>query len=325
MRDDEQLASGALFHVRIVRTPALLLVRASEYLQDLLRELQLVRGGSEYNPSQHAPTRLLELIDVVLTRYVGAWHGSLMQAEAALASGKQFVDIRLDLPQAAIAAGEQFLDLFHELAEFARRGALLTLPPAPEIEEFQGRWIDCVVTVLRSGGGEIVYDGATTTTPLTARPVPRSDGIEVLPSPLSSPRTMWAQLPGDLRAPSTVRRLLLDCLASWGHPHVAELASLPASELVANAVLHAGEPLQVGVLMDDSRVRLEVRDPSIVPPVRHLHDIDDATGRGLDLVEALSTRWGFAVAGTGKSVWFELDLAAMEDEAVDANSRQTCG
>jgi anti-sigma regulatory factor (Ser/Thr protein kinase) len=83
---------------------------------------------------------------------------------------------------------------------------------------------------------------------------------------------------------------------------------LLTSELVANAVRHAGARL-VGIRCEvvSHRVRVEVADegPGFVPKPR-ARDRSTAGGWGLHLVEELSARWGVA-DGHGARVWFELD------------------
>lgn len=83
-------------------------------------------------------------------------------------------------------------------------------------------------------------------------------------------------------------------------------AVLLTSELVTNAVRHARTPFEVEVVCDGA-VRVVVRDGSAEPPMVQHPEPDELGGRGLLLVEALATRWGFEANGQGKTVWFELD------------------
>jgi anti-sigma regulatory factor (Ser/Thr protein kinase) len=83
-------------------------------------------------------------------------------------------------------------------------------------------------------------------------------------------------------------------------------AQLLVSELVTNAVLHAEPPLTLCIQRNGDHIRVVVTDGSSVDPLaRPMYD-DTAHGRGLPLVEALSSSWGWHAAGPGKSVWFEL-------------------
>jgi anti-sigma regulatory factor (Ser/Thr protein kinase) len=85
-------------------------------------------------------------------------------------------------------------------------------------------------------------------------------------------------------------------------------AVLLVSELVTNALLHARSAPTVEVTRDDHRFRIAVCDDSPVAPRRRQYATDAATGRGIALVEELSTDWGSERVGDGKRVWFELPI-----------------
>lgn len=81
---------------------------------------------------------------------------------------------------------------------------------------------------------------------------------------------------------------------------------LVVSELVTNALLHAGMPVTLAVLVDSAAVRVEVRDGSRSLPVRpHVND-EAMTGRGLALVGAVTHQWGVDAVVDGKVVWAEI-------------------
>lgn len=102
-----------------------------------------------------------------------------------------------------------------------------------------------------------------------------------------------------------VRKVLTDAAAPVG---LVDDAALVVTELVANAVLHAGGPIQLltAVAEDAASVRIEVADSSPVPPVLREYGTAASTGRGLTLVARLSTAWGVERADAGKRVWVEL-------------------
>ncbi|MEU9604668.1 ATP-binding protein [Streptomyces sp. NPDC048057] len=88
---------------------------------------------------------------------------------------------------------------------------------------------------------------------------------------------------------------------------LAESAVLLVSELVGNAVRHTGAR-SFGLRMSrrPGLIRVEVRDPSrglpCLLPVQPL----DVSGRGLFLVDELSSRWGVDLLPRGKTTWFEM-------------------
>ena len=86
-----------------------------------------------------------------------------------------------------------------------------------------------------------------------------------------------------------------------------EVVLLLTSELVTNAVRHGAGPMGVHVVWDDGGVRVEVEDQSPERPVVQATDPDALDGRGLLLVDGLSSGWGVLAGRTGKIVWFTLD------------------
>ena len=63
-----------------------------------------------------------------------------------------------------------------------------------------------------------------------------------------------------MSAPAAARRFCLDVLQCYGLDTLAADAVHRVSELVTNAVLHAGPPVSVHVTCVDDRVRVEVAD-----------------------------------------------------------------
>jgi serine/threonine-protein kinase RsbW len=95
-----------------------------------------------------------------------------------------------------------------------------------------------------------------------------------------------------------------------------DVTRLLVSEAVTNAVLHSASgqadgKFTVQYQLDDHRLRVEVSDDGGEGgPRRRVHHLESITGRGLELFDALSDRWGVDGGPGGRTVWFELDLAA---------------
>jgi len=83
-------------------------------------------------------------------------------------------------------------------------------------------------------------------------------------------------------------------------------AALIASEIVTNAVLHGDSAFRVHVTCDALGVRIAVEDARVGVVVPRIAEPDALNGRGLVIVEALSTRWGWEPRDGGKVVWAEL-------------------
>jgi anti-sigma regulatory factor (Ser/Thr protein kinase) len=116
--------------------------------------------------------------------------------------------------------------------------------------------------------------------------------------------------------PSSVRdarRYVDDRLSSLGFATAVIAAELLVSELVTNAILHARTPVQLSVEQRGESVRVNVGDDSRRTPRTRHHSVDSGTGRGLLLVERMSTRWGVETTATGKVVWFELPREPVDD------------
>ena len=115
-----------------------------------------------------------------------------------------------------------------------------------------------------------------------------------------------AGFPADPTSAWKARRFLAETLRGWQCEHLVDVATLLVSELVANAILHAGTTLEVAARITPDRVRIEVYDDNPRLPVRKHYSTLSGTGRGLLLVEKLAEDWGWEAASPGKRVWFEL-------------------
>jgi anti-sigma regulatory factor (Ser/Thr protein kinase) len=102
-------------------------------------------------------------------------------------------------------------------------------------------------------------------------------------------------------------------LQRWGITDGGDVAVLIVSELVTNALRHAvlsaqwmpGEhPISLSLLRSDPHLLCMVSDPGSSAPVRATPDASAEGGRGLQVVESCSVRWGWQSAdGGGKVVW----------------------
>jgi anti-sigma regulatory factor (Ser/Thr protein kinase) len=103
------------------------------------------------------------------------------------------------------------------------------------------------------------------------------------------------------------RQMVSDQLEVAVAPEIRDPVLLLASELVTNAVLHAGRPFAVFLVVRNDAVRVEVHDPSARPPTIRTPQPGDTGGRGLHVIDALASRWGYDRTPDGKIVWFEVD------------------
>lgn len=113
-------------------------------------------------------------------------------------------------------------------------------------------------------------------------------------------------LPCDPRSAAEARGFVEQRLSSTWAASLSETTLLLTSEIVTNAILHAGTMVEVAIRVLTDRVRVEVWDSGGGSPSRRAAAPEDASGRGLSLVEALSSAWGVRGAGRRKCVWFEV-------------------
>jgi two-component sensor histidine kinase len=100
------------------------------------------------------------------------------------------------------------------------------------------------------------------------------------------------------------RDMLTEACALWDLPELVGPGSLIVNELVANGVEHAATVLTLRISRMYRHLLLAVHDGSPEPPRPHrLPPASALRGRGLLLVEAVASRWGWLPCEGGKVVW----------------------
>ena len=122
---------------------------------------------------------------------------------------------------------------------------------------------------------------------------------------------------GTPHAPAAARRFVRQVLGEWRLSHLAEDAVLLTSELVTNAVVHAGTGIELTCRLDADatppKLEIEVDDhqperqvlggtPPLVDPL-------PTSGRGLALAGMLADAWGVTYTRTAKRVWVRMEFA----------------
>lgn len=111
----------------------------------------------------------------------------------------------------------------------------------------------------------------------------------------------------DTHNPRTVavaRDFASETLSAWGVGELLYDTQLVVSELVANAIRHAGGTIQLRLMCNESSFACAVTDGSAALPTISTGDFFAESGRGLHLVDALASSWGWIlISGKGKLVW----------------------
>ncbi|MGW5238150.1 ATP-binding protein [Monashia sp. NPDC004114] len=137
-----------------------------------------------------------------------------------------------------------------------------------------------------------------------------SRSLEDEPMPLGAHAATYS-VAADPRAVAPARHFVQSTLASWGVGEAtAYSAVLCLSELVTNAIIHTDAGCELRVVLDRGVLTTTVRDGGstvVVDPSSVTEDPLAVHGRGLQLVDALSTRWGSELDAVGMTVWFVLE------------------
>jgi PAS domain S-box-containing protein len=113
-------------------------------------------------------------------------------------------------------------------------------------------------------------------------------------------------LPPHASSVAEARALVRQALEAAAAEQWADDAQLAVSEVVTNALVHAGTELHLSARISDSGVRVEVADGGRHLPSVREYSLAAGTGRGLRLVADLVDRWGSYPTDAGKIVWFEI-------------------
>jgi anti-anti-sigma regulatory factor len=115
------------------------------------------------------------------------------------------------------------------------------------------------------------------------------------------------RLPPTAESVPAARRLVTAVCERWDLPGVTGSAAIVITELAANVVRHARTGMELVITRGARQLHLAVRDgdsqrPHLVGPAGE----EEPGGRGLLLVEAVSTSWGYTLLPDGKVTWASL-------------------
>ncbi len=338
--------AAASSEVRLVGLPLLIRRRYLAYAADLLRELTLVQIGSQQHLAP--PGRLAELAAAMATTDTALMAAPTAAMAAAEAAGELTCDVRYVIPAGARPFIAELGARLAEAEEYCRGGGhLLTLPPPVELSAYR-EWIFGELLAQLDGepprpwvsspgdqdppgvGGRHWDSGVPAPSRSAVSPAPRLTGGDGGLSHAAGASSSLRLEPTPAAA-RQARGYVVRALAALGASlPVQDDAALATSELVTNAVLHARTPIDVAVAaVGAETVRVTVSDASHLP-IAMPQRSTAATGRGLHLVQSVTSAFGIDQLGgaqaPGKRVWFEVSEptspAALSDIAPTPTSER---
>jgi serine/threonine-protein kinase RsbW len=107
------------------------------------------------------------------------------------------------------------------------------------------------------------------------------------------------------------RRFAIDTLSS-APASILEAVELMVSELATNCVRHERTSFHIAILGSSREIRVEVTDSGAGAPRMRSPGPDEPSGRGLRIVDMLSSSWGVQPESpAGKTVWFTVPSGAV--------------
>lgn len=106
------------------------------------------------------------------------------------------------------------------------------------------------------------------------------------------------------------RRVVDEELVALGRPELIDDVDIVVTELVVNAVIHARTTIELTIRPAGSGVRVEVSDGSPVIPRWTPAAMSSTSGRGLILVNRMTSAWGVEPHDGGKTVWAVIEQPA---------------
>lgn len=140
---------GPMVQAHLLELPVPLAARAQEHFQELLREFTLIATDTA-SDGEHAPARLLQLVDVITRQFGGMNTAAEDRLEDAISSGRPVIDDHvLEVPPEAGPAAQALGAMIDEAEEYCRQGQhLLTLAAPPELVAYRHWYLQQVIDQL---------------------------------------------------------------------------------------------------------------------------------------------------------------------------------
>lgn len=232
--------------------------------------------------------------------------GTFEDAAAAVETSPDVVLLDLML------AGHDGLELMPMLRERCPRARIVVLSGLPR-EEFE--------STVRAAGAVGYLEKDLSPLALPDSLLTLAGFLDVVSEALERASARLDQAP---ESAGMARRFVTRLMREWRCEEVLGNVEVAVSELVTNAVVHARSSVDVTVSLRAHDVRVDVVDWGGGRPELRIPAEDEGSGRGLLIVDSMSTAWGVDEGPGWKSVWFVVprpDVAAPDRPAPGRHPR----
>jgi hypothetical protein len=152
-RFDPTADESELTEVRLLNMPLEVLSASREHHDGLMREFRLMALARKV-PEDAAPSRLLDLVQVLGVQFAGTSARPDQAIDEALDRGESVIDLTYLVPQGVAAAAQALDTLMREADDFCRDEQLLTLARPALLVDFAAWYLRCFVDQLAGGAPE---------------------------------------------------------------------------------------------------------------------------------------------------------------------------
>ena len=164
---DTSRTEAAASHVHLVGYPVRLGMQQFEEISEVLREFQIIVTDSRSPAESSVPRDLLDLAELLLSRY-GPMLTAVQEARtAAFRAGQESMTLSYPLVPDTRAFSLQYARTMESVDDFCRSGALIHLGATPEIYALR-RWTVEELVRQYDGHPPRPWETATATSPVAA-------------------------------------------------------------------------------------------------------------------------------------------------------------
>ena len=154
--------------VHLLELPVPLAARSRQWFEELLREFALMSAGAaDGHEGAHVPARLMQMVDMLTSRFSSVSDEPRERLEAAAARGDAVIaDHVMDLPEEAAPATRALADLLDEVDRYCQQGRhLLTLATPPDLLAYRRWYLSEIVAQLQGAAPTAWPDREAATAP----------------------------------------------------------------------------------------------------------------------------------------------------------------